>query len=371
MKHFNWLILLVALAFVGCNDDDTTSDQPVDDLGPLQAAVDNNLSWTWMGSDEMRSRNGTSTGYLVNLNSNSDKLVVYLQGGGACFNPLTCAGNRDAYTNNEGINGANVLNDGFFPLLNRANTSLFISDWNWIFVPYSTGDLHSGTNSDGDVPFNGPQDQRMEGSANMNKIVADLQQYTDSFSEIIVTGSSAGGYGVYLTFPKFAEAYPNASMTGLSDAGPIFTTDSAADNCLGESWESLFQFDYPSDYNTVVTGNYDYAYQGAYEYLSKKYPQHEFGLMSDYKDEVLRFFYGFDANNCDENTVQVSAEELDLATREIQNTLQNFDNWKVFFKDSDAHTFLGDRFSAESINGRVVIDWIEDLTQGNAVDLME
>jgi len=329
--------------------------------------------WGYVPRSDIISRNGITSGYLASLNSTSDKLVIYLQGGGACFNPTTCDINPEQYTDQDGINGAAFLNQTPFAISDRNAPLNQFRDWNHIFVPYSSGDLHSGSNLDADVPFGGPQNQQMQGSANFDKILDDIKQFYpgNSLSEIVVTGSSAGGYGVYLNFPKVAEAYPQAKMTGLIDAGPVFVTDTAHEVCLYEEWQSLFQFVLPADYNTVVTGTYDSPLQGAYEYLSKKYPQHNFGLMADTQDLIIRFFLGFGANECDAEAAARPIEAYEQGHVEIQNTLQNFSNWKVYFDNTNQHTFLGERYLTETVQGVLLRDWVENLTNGSAVDLME
>ncbi|MBI5628856.1 MAG: hypothetical protein HY953_08040, partial [Candidatus Rokubacteria bacterium] len=75
------------------------------------------------------------------------KLLVYYQGGGACWDSLTCADATGAF-DDEVVPGDNPANTttGFGDLTNPANP---FHDWNAVFISYCTGDVHWGHNFKG------------------------------------------------------------------------------------------------------------------------------------------------------------------------------------------------------------------------------
>lgn len=239
---FSFIFLLSACK---TNDDlGMVSHEPSPD-NPLITIADNELQWHYIAKDNMFSRDGNTTGYLANLNPNSSKIVIYLVGGGACFNAVTCANNPNNFDAEAGMFATNQLNTQPFGLNDRNDNDNLFRDWNQIIIPYSTGDVHSGTNADADVPNGGPQNQKMTGYTNFTKVANDLLDFygANGITEFVVTGSSAGGFGTYLNFIQIAERFPNAQMTGLVDAGPMFLDEVVWQDCLGETWTNLWNFE--------------------------------------------------------------------------------------------------------------------------------
>lgn len=369
LKLITFLLLAFSFIYTGCNEDDT--EMPTTpDSATLQTATAE--TWTWIPKDNMLSRDGSTTGYIANIKPNATKLMIYLQGGGACFNSAVCGQNANSYGEADAQTFINGGQDAL--IFNRGNTDNQFADWNYVFVPYSTGDIHSGNNSDADVPNGGPADQIMKGASNFQVILTDLQTYfteNGAPDEIVLTGSSAGGYGVYLNFIQLAETFGTSiTLTGLADASPIFFDTALFAECLNTTWASLWNLEYPNDLN-IVSGTYAYDVQKIYEYLSVKYPNANFGLLSTYEDNVIRQFYSFGTAGCTGFPGVFLGSTFKNGLIDMQNTLVNFNNWKVFYTEGTAHTFLGSPTLTTSVNGTTLNDWIEQLRAGNAADLME
>ena len=367
MKHLIYL-LAIAMCLLSCSDDD--NNQSDDDSNAIEdAAANNPNTWVYISDDDMVSRDGTETGYLASIHPNSTKLLIYFEGGGACFNVPTCNANRNSFGNAEGQQYATGFNNNPAPIINRASANNPYADWTYVFVPYSTGDVHSGDNDDADVPNNGPQDQEMNGFDNFSEVVEELEEYygSDGFTDIIVTGSSAGGYGTYLNFTQVADAFTSAQMTGIIDAGPMFIDENVFADCLADVWDNLFEFNYPSDYASVVQGSYDQQVQGIYEYLSRKYPNANFGLISDLQDQVIRYFFGFGLTACSNTESAIPALQFEQGLYNLELLLNDFSNWEVYYVPDDGHTFLGtNRWQNTTVSGVSLADWLEAVRNGTA-----
>src|SRR5262249_15433375 len=92
---------------------------------------------------------GNNTPYkiFVNYSDKSDNLVVMFEPGGACWDYDSCTGRN-------GIRGAanpNGIPDDHYklapfisPFVNRSADNVPTADWNFVYVPYCTGDVHTG-----------------------------------------------------------------------------------------------------------------------------------------------------------------------------------------------------------------------------------
>jgi len=362
---------LLALSFflgllLSCSSDDGSAPM----AGGLTEAAAAPNTWVYLDRDDMFSRDGSTTGYLANVNPNSKKLFIYFMGGGACFNGWTCTNNANKFDNDDATALISNLNQS--SVFNRDLTANSYQDWSYVFIPYSTGDVHSGQNPDADVPSGGPLNQRMQGYDNFTVVLGELFDYygASGLDEILVTGSSAGGYGSYLNFVQVADRFSAVQVNCIIDAGPVLLNEDIFADCLADTWDNLFEFAYPSDYDSVVTASYDQRLQGVYEYLSKKYPNSNFGLMTDTKDAVIRVFFGFGANDCDNNTIVSTELAFANAMDEVRLHLEGFDNWNVYYVDNNQHTFWADRYLTTTVNGVVLEDWIDDVRAGTAVDVV-
>ncbi len=368
LKLIPLLFFVLIIANFGCNDNKKNSTPPEKAiLATLQ--VD---TWTWIPKENMFSRSGRTTGYMASINPKATKLVIYFQGGGACFNPLACKVNADAFGAIKAKNTMDTLHNAL--MFNRVNPKNQFADWNYIFVPYSTGDVHSGNNNAG-IVTDTLKNQQMIGAENFKIILKDLQAYFKEKGmpdEIMVAGSSAGGFGVYLNFIQVAETFgTNITLTGLVDSGPVFSDTTLFTACLNEQWTTLWKFKYPKDFDDVVKGTYPYDFQKVYEYLALKYPNANFGLTSRYGDHIIRGFYGFGKDGCTGERNTFSKPIFKKGLLDLQKTLVNFPNWKVFFTAGTKHTFLRSSTLGDTIDETNLNDWIAQVRVGKAVDLME
>lgn len=368
--------LFISVFIMACSDDDTVITPESNELALQQVAEENPNTAVWVAREDMKSRNGDDMGYGALLNPNSDKLLIFLDGGGACFNELTCAFNLSSFNEddfNDRINSETSL------ILNRNNPENQFAEWNFIFVPYATGDVHAGSNASAQVPNGGPNGQAMLGRNNITIILNDLKTYFDNnggLSEVVLAGSSAGGFGVMPNYFQLKSILAtNVPTTAIVDAGQVFLDNSLLTPCLVNQWESLWNISgsFPSDLNMIVQNDYDYDIQKVYEYSSLKYPEDNFGFLSYYEDGTNTFFYGFGQDDCAYPPAgPVSGASFKNGLLDLQNDLlSNLSNWKVFYKNGTSHVFLSDSEFDQTINGTTLNQWLEDLRQGTAIDLLE
>ena len=166
-----------------------------------------------------------------------NKLVVYFEGGGACWDNLTCSNPFAAglpadapQFYSPAVDPATdpASFDGIF----KSDPANPVKDWTMVYIPYCTGDLHAGSankryrkfgNADPAVPSRFTIQHR--GFDNFMVVLDWMKKNLDSQpAQLLVTGSSAGGYGATANHPWLARTYPSAQTFVIADASQGVTT---------------------------------------------------------------------------------------------------------------------------------------------------
>jgi hypothetical protein len=174
---------------------------------------------------------GNDSQYKIwaNYSNTRDDLVVVLEPGGACWDYDSCTGKN-------GIRGAaNVdgLPDDHYalapfisPFLNRFDDTSPTRDWNMIYVPYCTGDVHTGNAV---VTYQDPSGASApvtfhhEGHADMLAVTAWIDSHFTHVPKLLVTGCSAGGVGSIVNYSMLRGGIHAADQGYLlDDSGPVF-----------------------------------------------------------------------------------------------------------------------------------------------------
>jgi hypothetical protein len=206
--------------------------------------------------------------FLVRPGS-TDKLVIYFEGGGACWDFISCIQVQSFFQALDPNLAEELPNgSGIFDLGNPKNP---VRDWTFLFIPYCTADLHAGTR---DATYGGFT-IRHRGRVNTEAALAWAVANVPNAQQILVTGSSAGGYGARNDFDRIAELYPDAKLSHLGDASTLSPSPAVVD-LLRTEWGA----------SGVVGRVADYAT------LAARYPDAHFGLYGTEHDQVLTSFRG-------------------------------------------------------------------------------
>jgi hypothetical protein len=139
-----------------------------------------------------------------------NKLLVYYQGGGACWDSLTCSVPvcDDSATLGDNPQGATT---GF---ADRSDPRNPFRDWNVVFVSYCSCDVHFG-----DAAQDYPPHVEHRGYQNSRIVEKWAREHFVNPEQIFVTGSSAGAYGAWFNAPLHHEVWPASRFQVLADAG--------------------------------------------------------------------------------------------------------------------------------------------------------
>jgi hypothetical protein len=282
--------------------------------------------WRFVSIPGSRCARGATAGLGYNPGA-SRSLVVYFQGGGACWNNGTC---RPSWYQwgpacNYGMNAGCLWNDqggtkplaanveladpfpadggGVFPgeLATISRSLLFtrrpenpLRDASYAYFPYCTGDLHAGAatrtylvKADALSPPT-PVTHAFAGAANVDAYLAWLRRQHPQVDIVWVVGVSGGGYGAQLNFHRVRAAFPEADAHLLADSAPMLDTG------LFPTWAS--------EWNLQVPPGCPDCDGGLPEILAHQValaPSARVGLLAFTEDAVITRFF-FSAGNATE-----------------------------------------------------------------------
>jgi hypothetical protein len=316
-------------------------------------------TWTYVPVTGTQCMNGSATGIVVNQGTSSD-LVVYLEGGGACFNAATCA--SVAHPNGFGpTDAASVATDYTDGIFDRTDAKNPLKDASYVFVPYCTGDIHAGSNPSG---FGG---RTQVGYVNVGKDLDYLLPKSTNVGRVVLTGSSAGGFGALFNYDRTAKAFGSKPVVLIDDSGPPLS-DTYQTPCL----QSLVRTDWnlaaalPADCTACTESNGGGLGNSA-TYLADKYKNNRMALITSTRDGVIRSFLGFGYPDCATGGNPIPEADYTTAITMLRDTtLMGHDNFRVWSIDSDLHVWLVGRgaLSSEVSHGVTLGDWITQMLAG-------
>jgi len=287
----------------------------------------------------------------------SNRLAVFFDGGGACWDDVTCSVPRLAANTREGdgFYKAELLpgdtparSAGMFNLNDARNP---LRDWSIVFVPYCTGDIHSGSNTAHYIdPDDGkPYTIQHRGADNFAVILAWMRQNFSNPETLLVTGSSAGAYGAATHYAAIREAFPNGRAVMLGDAGQGVTAPEYA-----EQRNANWNFQLPVQ---VFGAGADHtADDDVVAILAAHYPRDRFAQYTTAHDITQSSFYALmGAHNACRAWTQKMAHDL---TRR-QEAAPNF---RSYLAAGSTHTILrSPLFYSERSGGAPFRTWFTAL----------
>ena len=181
-----------------------------DGIKTFQFAVPDDLSAEPRGPLCLR-----GTEYTVDTREgSSDELVIFLQGGGACWEDFCSA-----------FEETNYLRDFTTGILNPAFAGNPVADWDVVYLPYCDGALFAG-DVDRMLPSSalggGASGPSMGYQRGLQNLTAALDVAVAEFpdpSRILLTGVSGGAFGTITALPLVRYHYPDTEILVFNDSG--------------------------------------------------------------------------------------------------------------------------------------------------------
>jgi hypothetical protein len=294
--------------------------------------------------------------------ANPDKLMIFFDGGGACWFGMICnvEGPMVTYQPFASPEGDNPeLADGVFNLVNEENP---FADYSMVFVPYCTADVHMG-NSDTSYEVPG-QDEEItihhNGNNNATTVLDWVYENFDAPEMIFVTGSSAGSIPSPFYGGLVAEHYPDAQIAVLGDGSGGYHVQ-AATLLVNEAWGVLSvvpDWEEYEDYTDATLTFEDYYIASA-----TRFPDVTFATYNTAHDETQYNFLALLGEGG-----RLLPDQLDAAFTYITDEIDNFN---YFIAGGELHTILAlPEFYTYAVDGVRFVDWITAYAAGEEVENM-
>ena len=309
----------------------------------------------------------------------SKNLAVYFEGGGACRDNLTCTfplnGSLPASIPQffspaiaAGTQPANY--DGVFRADNPANP---IKDWSIVYIPYCTGDLHVGSarktyfNARGAVlpppvaaalpPLPPAFAIEHRGFDNFMVVLDWMQKNIDKPKNVLVTGSSAGGYGASANFPWIERTFRNAHTYVLADASQGVTAP-AFDTLGRTSWNmQLAPWVYGNDPTAIAGPDLLRVATAAHPHVKVAQFTTAFDGVQILFYDVMKSLYqypGWSPNSAIDWNLQM----LDT----LQSYAADLPNFRYYLAAGSYHTLLrSPQFYLENSTGMPFSNWLTNM----------
>ncbi len=184
------------------------------------------------GTEECACADGSDYFYWVR-EGDPDKLVFYLQGGGACFSEASCSfanGNFDPNADESDPFDNPQFWSGIFDFDNPLNP---LADHSFVVALYCTGDVHVGNNTQA---YSSDLTVRHNGFINASTALQTASDRFDDASEVIVAGTSAGSAAAPLYAGLAADLFPEAEIAVVADASGAYPSVPAVNAAIGALW---------------------------------------------------------------------------------------------------------------------------------------
>jgi len=281
------------------------------------------------------------------------KVVFYLEGGGACFDPNTCGPDSNSFKRTVGHDDDLAdLGTGIFDFANAANP---FKDWSVVFVPYCTGDVHIG-NATTDYG-NGTVIQH-KGFVNGNAALNATKDLFPNATQLVFTGESAGSVPTPLYAGLGRDLYPSATIKVLADGSGAYPDVAGINAVIGQFWGTMNAVpEWPVNAGMTVE---EWSLPGLFVQAGKHAPDIVFAR-HDYAFDRTQVFFaqlaGIPADDLvsliDENEQQIEASGVEFFS---------------YISPGDSHTVLSrPEFYTETQNGTSLLDWVTALVNGQPI----
>lgn len=286
------------------------------------------------------------------LPGRSDKVLFYLSPGGACWGSAACGSDiLHAF----GAGEFTFLQLGFTSgtIFDRTLVGNPFHDWTFVFVPYCTGDVHAGQS----VASHGGVSWQHRGWANLHAAVAAVTSGLARPSELVVAGSSAGGFGSLAAYDLVrAEWDPAGGTTAmlLDDSGQTFV-GAAMPAALLARWWSVWGLD-----QTIGA-----AFPGAETDLSviwptlhARHPGDRLALVSTEQDATMIGFFADAELQIPEMAATTFQAHVDDLADVLGGLGGNVAMYRIGGAAAQRHALLADAGFLANPQGPALLDWV-------------
>jgi hypothetical protein len=291
---------------------------------------------------------GTPYRFFVHEGS-PDKLMVYFQGGGACWNADTC---QEGGTFDDSVEADELERyAGIFDFADARNP---VADFSVVVVAYCTGDVHTGASTTEFSVEETTFTQNFAGFTNAQAVLDWVYERYPQPEQVIVTGSSAGAYGAIFNAPYILDHYPDAQVTIFGDAGI---------GVVAPDWNGFETWGVDAnvadvDGYTGVTAGADFT-NSLYTAAANAFPQAVVAEYTSFGDQVQTGFY----------ILMGGEDEWGAGMQASLAALDTLPNFRSYVGWGATHTILvTPLFYQMQVEDVPFRDWFAGLISGGSVE---
>jgi hypothetical protein len=292
-------------------------------------------------------------------------VVFYLDGGGVCFDAMSCAnmntpntGERAGPDYDPNVEGENPAQEGGMFDLDRTDNPFL--DYSFIYVPLCTADSHLG---DVTREYSPGLTVRHKGFVNGTAALNYLAENYPGAAQVVVLGKTAGSVAAPIYGGLVADLLPDARVTVFGAQSGAFPDDPDLNaEIIGELWGA---FDNMPDWevNEGLT--------------ARDWGTRRFWIQAGLQDPdiiMARFDYAFDPHAAE------ALEYLSVSGVDPSNTLAVIDANEAAIEAAGVvlHSYTApgqghgilefETFYDMEVNGVRLVDWVEVLIAGEPLD---
>lgn len=302
-------------------------------------------TWTWVDFPDSKCADGSATGIGVNINPNSDRLVIFFEGGGSCWDYDSCWV-QSMSVNLDGYTGADFTKDkpySSIPLFDRANANNPLSDASYVYVPYCTGDVHSGTKMTPLASKTATKDTYFWGYNNVSAYLQRLVPTFDFADRVWVSGWSAGGFGAAFNWGHIQDAFGTTRVDTLDDSGQPINPNKGK----WQTWQATWGIPIPAGCTNCST---DLTYIIDY-YASRFEGTNRFGLLSYTNDSVISTYMSMTTREFRDRLMAMTKDKMDGLT-----------SLRYFYVNGVSHVLMS-QFNQAGADGTRLSTWIRQMVE--------
>jgi Pectinacetylesterase len=287
------------------------------------------------------------------------RVVLFLDGGGSCYDATTCAftgsgGENDYYDYNVSAETPGLGGSGIFDF-DRADNPF--ADYSFIYTSVCTGDAYLG---DATVEYSPELTVEHNGFVNGTAVLTYLAEHYPDATQVVVVGKTAGSIAAPVYGGLVADLLPDAQVIVLGGQSGAFPDDPEFNaEILGELWGA---------YETMP----DWEVNDGL--TARDWGPRQFWIQAGLHDPdiiMARFDYAFDQNaarqlearGVDPSTM-VELIDANEAAIEAAGVVQH-----SYTAPGDDHgIFDFDAFYEVEVNGVTLVDWVAALLAGEPLD---
>jgi hypothetical protein len=342
------------------------------DAGPNPLAITGlqTETWTWVPIPGAICRDSSATGIGVSINPASDKLMIFLEGGGACYDVATCLENPYEYgpTDFAGYFSGSGGPEGGSGIFNRTDPNNPVADWNMVYIPYCTGDVHAGNNDAGMVLGAGAQ--QFMGYVNVGLDLSHVLPTFPNVSEVLLTGASAGGFGAALNYDRVQAAFGNVPVELLDDSGPPMSSQYLA-TCQQTTVETTWNLgativpDCGADCPDLT--NFFMPYM---QHIAKTHPNRALGILDSDNDAVISDFYGYGYFDCSADGDPMPPAIYEEGLLDLRAEMASYPNFGLYTWNSSQHTSLEGTATFDDLDAGISLPvWTAQIVDGGVTNV--